>query len=290
MKILNLVLIYIFSCFVVCCSAGDKKKYSKNNTSTIIVKNIQKTCYKNISKNILAFSLCSNWQLKENDIIEIVSLGKKNTSIEIVNTITPEISSWISAELIINEKLFKIEINAFSYYYLTDDKGNKELYTFSKENKNKIEKYFIGILSEEDDESFESKKQQSKKTLISKNIDLSNWRNVYTFDNNNYEQLYKKYTLNINGKNSLFYEGNLPGCKVFLIPSIIENELYLYFDGEKTNCSGYDTTLIDKLQDGDFMFKMYKKNGKNYLQSHIINYWSDINNDFETNTIIEISK
>lgn len=184
----NLQLIF-FSLFI-SCSAGDKKEEnkkenSKNNISNIIVKNIQKTCYKNISKNIIDYFLCTEWTLKEKDIIEIVSLGKKNTSSEIVNVMTPKIPSWISADIIINDKPFTIEINAMSYYYLIDNKGNKELYTFATDDKNKMRKYFIRTLSEDDDQNFEHKQQLSKQNIISKNLDLLNWKNVYSFDNNN---------------------------------------------------------------------------------------------------------
>ena len=276
---------------IISCSAEDKKESSKNSESTITVKNIQKTCYKNVSKNIIDYSLCSNWTLTENDIKEIISLGKKNTSSEIVNIMTPEVPSWISADLVINEKPFKIEINAMSYYYLIDNKGNRELYTFSNENKDKAEKYFIRVLSEEDDQKFENNKKESKQNLINKSSDLSKWIGTYTFDNNNYEQLYRKYTLIIDSKNSNFYEGDLPGCKIYLIPFISENELYFYFDGEKTDCSGYDTSFIDKLQDGEFIFKISTKNdGGKYFQSPIIKYWNDKKNDFETNSMIKISK
>lgn len=278
------------------CSQGDKK--TTENTKQIIpltrdsidIKNIKKTCYQNINKNIFEFVLCSDWSLSETKIKEIVSLGKKNNSSEVLNLLANENKSWINADIIIKAKTYKIEINPISYYFLTDNKGNKELYTFDTNASKKVQNYFLRILSEDDDINYINKLNNVKNKIDIQKINLTKWEGTFNFDNNNYDQLYKKYTLNINSDKIVFYEGNLPGCEIYCIPYISEGTLYLYFDGEKTNCDGYDTSMIDKLQDGDLLFKLFIKNNKRYIQSHLLKYWNNETSNFEENIQISLTK
>lgn len=81
----------------------------------------------------------------------------------------------------------------------------------------------------------------------------------------------------------------MPGCKIFCTYYIVDNVIYLYYDGEKTSCSNYDTGLIDKLQDGDLLFKIFIKNGQKYIESPIINYWDDTALAFKKNVQIKIN-
>ncbi|RRJ91823.1 hypothetical protein EG240_04500 [Paenimyroides tangerinum] len=74
----------------VSCNTSDKKFIPNNNTENsnkeIVVKNIDKTCYKNVSDNIINYMLCIDWNLNESDIQEIIELGEKETYSEIIYT------------------------------------------------------------------------------------------------------------------------------------------------------------------------------------------------------------
>ncbi|SHL09927.1 hypothetical protein [Chryseobacterium polytrichastri] len=289
--IIFILLIQFFSC-----STGEKNEKTKieskiiKNSENIIVKNIKKTCYKNINTNIYDYLLCSRWLINENDIKEILSNGKKNENSEIINLISPAVDSWTSADVNINNKSYKVEINAMSYYYLTDNKGSRELYTFPIENEKNIQKYFIRKLSEDDDDSYDKKILNTKRELNTKSINISEWKGVYTFDNNNYDQLYKKYNLKLDSEKITFYEGDLPACEIYCLPYINDNQLYLYYDGEMTKCSGYDTRMIDTLKDGDLLFKIIKKNSEKYIQSSLLKYWDEKTTQFKQNVPIKLTK
>ncbi len=270
-------------------SADVKSQKEHTNDTTIAVKNIEKNCYKNINTNIYDYILCVDWNLSQNDIKNIILAGQKNNSPETRYMLTPVIPSWITADVVVDEKAYKIEINPFSFYYLTDSQGNRELYTFSSVNKKKVETLFIRELSEEDDGFYNKKIADAKQKLNNQKLDYSAWKGVLKFDNNNYEQLYKDYTIEIQNEGIFFHEGELPSCKIFCKPLLVKDALYLYFDGEKTNCYTYDTALIDQLQDGDLIFKVYKEAGQKYIQSPIINYWDDENKVFDKNTKIIIN-
>lgn len=257
---------FLLPLFIISCFTGDKKEIPKAKqktaklTNDIIVQNIKKTCSKNT--NIYDYLLCTKWLLTESEIKKIFSYGKKNQSSEVLNLLSSKNSSWISADIKKDKNTYKIEIHPMSYYYVTDEKGNEDLYVFDLENQKKIEKYFIRILTEDDDDNYEKKLNQIKKEQQNTNTILPEWKGAYSIKNSKYGQLY----VDLNSKEVFFYESNLPNCKIFLIPYVSENELYLYFNGQKTNCSGNDTSLINSLRDGDFMFKISDKNGKKYIQ------------------------
>ncbi|MFC6268172.1 hypothetical protein ACFQH0_07240 [Frigoriflavimonas asaccharolytica] len=267
----------------------NNEKEVLKSTKIVVIDNITKTCYKNLTKNIYDYILCLNWSLNKNDIQEIVSLGKKNNKSEILNVLNPAIPSWISADITIDGNSYKIEINAMSYYFLTDNKGHRDLYTFDLESQEKVEKYFIRKLTEDDDSNYENKKVGIKKYLETNAIDISKWNGIFKFDNNNYEQLYKIYTINIYDKNIFFYEGELPGCKIQCTSYKVDDTIYFYYDSTKTNCINFDTSLIENMQDGDFLFKLYSKKEKKYLESPVIKYWDDKSSNFRIYTPIEIN-
>lgn len=277
------------------CSKGknsDYKEIKKENaeqSKNIVVTNISKTCYKNLDTNVYDYMLCIKWSLTEDNIKSIISLGQKDGSPEILHSLTPVIPSWIFADIIIENEPYKIEINPISFYYLIDNKGNRVLYTFNNKNQKNIEKLFIRKLSEADDDKYDKKVSEVKKDLRNQENNISNWEDKFTFDNNNYEQLYKEYTVEIENEGVFFYEGKMPGCKIFCTYYIVDNVIYLYYDGEKTSCSNYDTGLIDKLQDGDLLFKIFIKNGQKYIESPIINYWDDTALAFKKNVQIKIN-
>jgi len=276
------------------CSKGEKKMAGISdqkaifNEHSISVNNITKICDENLNKNIYELNLCLDWSLNEAEIIKIISLGEKNNSSETLNLLSNENSSWIYADIIKDKVSYKLQINPMSFYFLTDSKGNREFYTFHGNASIKVQKYFVRILSEEDDKNYEDKLDQAKNNRLKEKIDVSNWEGKYTFDNNNFNQLYKNYHLVIDSSQIYFYEGNLPGCQIYCIPYIYKNELYLYYNGSKTNCSGYDTTIIDNLQDGDLLLKLSKKNNIKYLKSPIIKYWNDSIADFTQNVSFQI--
>lgn len=290
MKYLLLLSAFIFSCS---CS-----KIGKNDSipgtvkaaspDTLTVRNIKKNCHQNIPRNMYQYILCSEWSLHEHQIKNILSLGKKDESPEISNLLIHDDPSWISAEVTIHGKPFTTEIHSMSYYYMTDKNGNRERYTFDDGDREKVQAYFIRILSEDDDEAYEEKLNKAKRKIETHAADLHPWKGIYNFDNNHYEQLYKKYTLAIDDDKMVLSESNLPGCEIYGIPFLFNNQLYMYYNATQTYCPGYENSFTDRLQDGDLICKIYWNDHKMYLESPVIPYWNDFNSDFIRNTPIRL--
>ncbi|MCT2560901.1 hypothetical protein [Chryseobacterium herbae] len=278
-----------FNCKKSPTSLSPKEEKIKNDT---IISNISSSCNENIQSNIYNYLLCSSWaKLNEADIKYILHFAKENRSSEIINTIEPEMPAWVNSDVKINNIDYQLQVNAMSYLYLTDKKSKtRKLLTFDVKDVPAIEKYFVRKLTEDDDENYEYKLSKVKNDLKKVKMDISKWAGIYSFDNNNYDQLYKKYTLNVSSNGIYLYEGELPGCKIYCTPYTIDDKIYFYYDADKTICSNFDTSLIDNLQNGDLILKAYGKDGKKYIQSPIIPYWDDKSLDFKKNTPIGINK
>lgn len=289
MKNISLIFILVLlTCKKNSTSLELSEKKVKNDT---IISNIKYSCEDNIPKNIYNYLLCKSWsKWEEKNIRYILHFAKENKAPETIHLIEPEIPSWVYSDIKINGIDYDLKINGMSYLYLINKKNkNNKLLTFNSNDIPKIEKYFIRKLTEDDDENYENRLNQIKNDVKKVKTDASKWLGTYTFENNNYDQLYKKYTLNIKNNEIYLYEGELPDCKIYCIPYIVNNEMYLYYNSEKTNCPDLDTSLIDHLQDGDLFLKIYLKNGKKYIQSPVIQYWNDKSSDFKKNISIEIN-
>ncbi len=290
MKYLLLLSVFIFS---YSCSKREKNDFISGTVETaaqdtLTVRNIKKNCHQNISRNIYQYILCSGWSLNEHQIKNMLSLGKKDESPEISNLLIHDDPSWISADVTIHGKPFTTEIHSMSYYYLTDKNGNRERYTFNDGDREKVKAYFTRILSEDDDEAYEEKLKKAKRKMEIRAADLHEWKGIYIFDNNNYEQLYKKYTLTIEDHKIILFEGNLPGCEIYGIPFLFNNQLYMYYNATQTYCPGYENSFTDHLQDGDLICKIYWHDHKMYMESPVIPYWNDSDADFIQNTPIRL--
>lgn len=258
-------------------------------TSDTIISNIKKDCDVNIEHNIYDYLLCTTWkELDEKSIKKILHYAKEGKYSEFRNTIEPETPSWINSDLKINGKSYELKINGMSYLYLIDKAENRKFLTFNSQETSKVESYFIRNLTEDDDENYNTKLNQLKGDLKNRQVDISKWLGTFTFDNNNYEQQYKKYTLSINNNKITFYQGELPGCEIYCSPYIFNNDLYLYYNAENTNCDGFDTELIDKLRDGDLILKLYNQKGNKFIQSPILNIWDDNTSSFKLDIPIKL--
>ncbi|WP_223607271.1 hypothetical protein [Chryseobacterium sp. OSA05B] len=276
-----------FNCKKSPTSLPPKEEKIKNDT---LISNIRSSCNENIQSNIYNYLLCSSWvRLNETDIKYILRFAKENRSSEIINTIEPEMPVWVNSDVKINNIDYQLQVKGMSYLYLTDKKDKtRKLLTFDSKDVPAIEKYFIRKLTEDDDENYEQKLSKVKSDFKKVKTDISKWAGIYSFDNNNYDQLYKKYTLNVSNNEIYLYEGELPGCKIYCTPYSIDDKIYFYYDADKTVCSNFDTSLIDNLQNGDLILKTYVKDGKKYVQSPIIPYWDDKSSDFKKTNPLEL--
>ncbi|GEM_PF-2582860 len=278
-----LLLILLLS-FIYNCKDQKEKNFVREKTtanSDTIITDIKKDCDINIEHNIYNYLLCQSWKnLNENDLKTILHYAKEENDAEVLNVIGKEVPSWIVADLKTNSKNYKLKVNGYSYIKLINALGSEKILTFDAENRSKVEKYFIRNLTEDDDENYNEKLKNIKPAII----DLKNWKGNFKFDNNNYDQLYKKYTLNITNNKITFYQGDLPACEISCIPYLYNNNLYLYFDSETTDCKEFSSDMINNLLDGDFMMKLYRKNGSYYITSPIIEVWDEKTSSFKINT------
>lgn len=292
----NLKLLFVF-CLMVSCKE-DNKIVAMTDSSTekliskigdTIIDNVSKNCKEAKEKNIYEYYLCKSW-----DVLDDLKIKKILKSGELSDTedggarelhyVTTESSIWLNTDMIIGEEKYKLKINGGSYFYLINNKNVKSLYLCKN---NRYRKLFISGIGTEDDDIYEKLKIANWNMVNSLHADLNTWKGSYSFDNGNYEQGYKSYHIEIKDDKCLFYQGDLPACKIECIADNGGDELNLYIKSEEFKKSQYDVTLIDSLSEGDFLLKIIKKNNKVYVKSVLIKYWNDNENKFEKNKEIE---
>lgn len=265
------------------------KEYSILKNQDTIIKNISKNCEEAQKKNIYEYYLCREWKmLDELQIKDILKSGELGDGGEgdsrMLHYTTSEFPIWITADMIVGKHKNKLKINGGSYFYLTNDRNITSLY-FCKNNKHRT--FFISGIGTEDDELYNELKIKNWDKIKSIKTNLNSWQGNYDFDNGNFEQSYKNYHVKIENNRCFFYQGDLPACEIECIVDMHDNELFLYIKSDEFKKSKYDISLVQLLNEGDYLLKIIKRDKKFYIQSPLIKYWNDKSNTFQQNIEIE---
>jgi hypothetical protein len=282
---LKLILLIFLVCLQSCNSQSKKSSFIVNTLKKEI--NIEKA--KEESNNNLL--LYKKWKLSSTDVEEVFKLSQPISDEEFhdLYEVTP---CKYKCNIIYNKKSYILEINSGSYIILKDNKTVKRLGCKSK----KCKDFFIFPPqgAEIDEQIVNETYQKILDSLNSSKIEKSKisdiWYGEYTFDNGNYEQSYKKYTIVISNEKSFLYLGDLPACKIICYPEIVDNRLLLHYDNKNTDKSKYDYTIIKNSKNGDILLKIFKNKNKYFINSALINYWNDITHKFDENVNIEVMK
>lgn len=294
---MNIFCLLLMFCFIISCKGDNKivavkdsaseKSISKNEDT--IIDNVSKNCIEAQEKNIYEYYLCKNWNLLDDvKIKKILKSGELSDTGEggarELHYATTESSIWIDADMTIGTKKYKLKINGGSYFYVINDKNVKSLYLCKN---NRYRTSFISAIGTEDDDNYEKLKITNWSNVKSLKTDLKAWKGNYNFDNGNYEQGYQAYHIEIENNKCIFYQGDLPACKIECMVNNNGDELNLYIKSEEFKKSQYDITLVESLSEGDYLLKIIKKNNKVYVKSALIKYWNDKNSKFEKDREIE---
>ena len=243
-----------------------------------IVSRTNTICSKNSSSQ-KDFSKIKNWKINNDEILNIFKTSKKITP-HILHYAYGNLPCEVKGVAVLNEKNINFTINSGGYFYL----GN-EIYGC---NSPECFKYFPKEAQDNDDADVDVSNDMPLKKGKTKISDI--WYGEYTFDNNNYEQSYRKFTIVISKEKCFFYEGNLPACLINCNPKIIDDKLFLSYDFNKTDRSTYDYTIIKNSLDRDLLLKISKNKNKYFINSELIKYWDEKKNKFNENVDIEAIK
>lgn len=275
------------------CKENNKLTFKKENLNSeiqdTIIQNISKSCDEVQMKNIFEYYFCKDWDiLNEAEIKKIIKSAELGDGGEgdsrTLHYTTSESPIWITADMIIGVKKYRLKINAGSYFYLTDESNIVSLY-FCKSNK--FRTFFISGIGTEDDNIYARLKSENRNKVESIKTNLNSWKGEYNFDNGNFEQSYKSYHVKIENNNCVFYQGDLPATEIECLIYQNSKELFLYVKSESFKESKFDKSLYESLGEGDFLLKIKKRKNKIYIQSPKIKYWNEKNKKFEDNIDIE---
>lgn len=267
-----------------------EKEFFISESRDTIIENISKKCQE--AQDIYEYYLCREWKIpNEMQIREILKSGELGDGGEgdsrKLHYATSELPIWITADMSIGNKKYKIKINGGSYFYITNQDNKTSLY-FCKNNK--YRSFFISAIGTEDDELYEKLQLKNYNQIKTQKADLNLWQGVYDFDNGNYEQGYRNFHITIEKDRCFFYQGNLPACMIDCITYQNDNELLLYIKSNEFKKSEYDISLIQSLEEGDYLLKIFKINNKYFINSRLIKYWDDKREKFDENINIEAIK
>ena len=295
--ILIITVILVFSCkenevdssYV---NKTENKIYPITERQDTIIENISKICEESKNNNIVEYNLCKEWKILDEKIIrKIIKSGELGDGSEgdsrALHYTTSEFPFWITADMTIGNSKYKLKINGGSYFYITNQKNKSSLYFC---NNNKYRNYFITGIGSEDDELYTDKIIKIGNEIKSLNTDLSTWIGDYDFDNGIYEQGYKNYHIKIEKDKCIFYQGQLPACMVECLAYKEGNELLFYLKSNEFKKSQYDISLIESLQENDYLLKISKNKNKYFINSKLIKYWDEKKNKFNENVDIEAIK
>jgi hypothetical protein len=265
------VAFYLFSC--------------KGQTDNKINKNIYKAiCNDSYSTGQKTSKKEINWTLTTEDISNIINLSYELDENEVHDSypITPcyiEVKNYN-----LNGKKVDLSINGGSFLYVHEKDKTKILGCEKPECK----KYFL-LPKEIPDETNQKTLDYNTNSLISNFKIDKNWYGKYTFNNNNFEQGYREYTISIDEKKCFIYAGTMPACEIVCTPKKNGNQIDFFYDSQLTDRSTYSYELVQKSEHGDLIFSIYLKNNKKFIKSPLIKYWKDDLSDFKTNQEIELT-
>ena len=280
----KIVLFILLICLQSCNSQNKKSSFTVNSLKKEI--DLKKTKLES-NINVLFYN---KWKLKANDIEKILKLSQPISDEEFhdLYEVTPCV---YKCKIIDNKKSYSLEINSGSFITITDDKTIKILGCKSDECKD----FFIfphqgAEINERIVNKIYMKILDSVNTSKSIKSKINNsWYGKYTFNNNNFEQGYREYTISIDEKKCFIYAGTLPACEIVCIPKKNGNQIDFFYDSQLTDRSTYSYELVQKSEHGDLIFSIYLKNNKKFVKSPLIKYWKDDLSDFKTNQEIELT-
>lgn len=294
---LLIILFFIFSCKEVKKNISlskdiKEKEYLISENKDTIIGNISKSCRELQERDIHEYYLCREWKIpNEIEIRKILKSGELGDGEEgdsrTLHYAASELPMWITADMSIGNRKYKIKINGGSYFYITNQENKTSLY-FCKNRK--YRNFFISAIGVDDDEIYERLKIKIFNQIKTQKTDISSWKGNYNFDNGNYEQGYRNYHIKIEKDDCFFYQGNLPACMIDCIAFENDNELLLYIKSNEFRKSEYDISLIESLEEGDFLLKIFKIKNKYFIKSALIKYWDDKKEKFNENINIEAIK